>query len=154
MSTNTCRVRLRCGPVRVPLHDFPRSPVFIGLKCVHSPVEFLFIFRLLLFSWLFSLFFASFFFPISFHFSSSAFFMNSFLLRIRVYLLPLLLISLSFSGRFLVKVFLLCFHLCTGCQCVRMCFWFLWSVWIFLVQLARLGVSSKETVPSIYQGST
>ena len=35
--------------------------------------------------------------------------------------LPLLFISLSFSGRFHAKeVFLLCLHLCTGCQRVRM----------------------------------
>ena len=62
-------------------------------------------------------------FPISFHFSSSAFIVNSFLLRICVDLWPLLLISLSVSGGFLVEeVFLLCFHFCTGCQCVRMCF--------------------------------
>ena len=50
-------------------------------------------------------------FSLSFNFSSSAFVLNSFFLRICVYFLPLLLISLSFSGGFLVKeVFLLCFH--------------------------------------------
>ena len=48
-----------------------------------------------------------------------------------MYLLPLLLISLSFSGGFLVKeVFLLCFHFCTGCQCQN----------VFLIPLVGLDI--------------
>ena len=48
-----------------------------------------------------------------------------------MYYLPLLLISLSFSGGFLVKeVFLLCFYFCPGCQCVRM----------FLIPLVGLDI--------------
>ena len=48
--------------------------------------------------------------PFLFIFPLLPFFTNSFLLRICVYLLPLLLISVCFSGGFLVKeIFVLCF---------------------------------------------
>ena len=158
MSTDSYR-ELRRGPMRVPL--FFKKPGFHWSKMCAQSRQVLFTFRILLFSRLFLLFFAShlfcfldqaevlvgssvvvpfllFFlsslrvchvysfssFFLSFNFSSSAFVLNSFFLRICVYFLPLLLISLSFFGGFLVKeVFLLCFHFCTGCQqCVRMCF--------------------------------
>ena len=72
--------------------------------------------------------------------------------------LPLLLISLSFSGGFLVKkVFspffkFLSLHWVPRCQNVFLSP--LVGLGIFLVELARTEVSSEETVPSIYQGST
>ena len=70
--------------------------------------------------------------------------------------LPLLLISHSFSGGFLVKkVFpFFNFNLCTGCQGVKMYLSPLVGLDIFLVELARTEVSSEEPFPSIYQGST
>ena len=46
------------------------------------------------------------------------------------------------------------FNLCTGCQGVKMYLSPLVGLDIFLVELARTAVSSQETVPSIYQGST
>ena len=44
------------------------------------------------------------------------------------------------------------FNLCTGCQNVFLSS--LVGLDTFLVELARTEVSSEETVPSIYQGST
>ena len=74
--------------------------------------------------------------------------------------LPVLLISLSFSGGFLMKIFffffpflILIFALLPRCQNVfRLSP--LVGLDIFLVELARTEVSSEETVPSIYQGSS
>ena len=43
------------------------------------------------------------------------------------------------------------FNLCTGSQGVKM---YVVGLDIFLVELARTEVSSEETIPSTYQGST
>ena len=135
---------LRRGPMRVPLF-FPKPGVRWSKMCTGQPsfcVPFGFYFFLGLFSLIFekagvfvgssvvvppvfrffSLFTMSirfwfcFLFLPSSPFSSSAFIMSSFLLR--------MLISLSFSGGFLVtEVFsFLNFNLCTGCQGVKMSF--------------------------------
>ena len=185
MSTEWCR---GFGAAPWECRYFPLKALYYSL--VHRPAEFLFTFRLLLFSRLFSLSFClafvlflrqgrvfvgssvvvppffPFFSPclpcpfVFCLFSFSPFFFciyYEFILAEDLCVhLPLLLISLSFSGGFLVKRFFpfFNFNLCTGCQGVKMYLSPLVGLDIFLVELARTEVSSEETFPSIYQGST
>ena len=74
---------------------------------------------------------------------------------------PFVFWRVSFDGGFpfFLNFFFLNFilNLCIGCQLkVSKCIFLspLVGLDIFLVELARTEVSSEETVPSIYQGST
>ena len=72
--------------------------------------------------------------PSSSPFSSSAFITSSFLLRICVYICLFCWFPFHFLEGFLWRRFFpfFNFNLCTGCQGVKMYFWVLWSVWIYI----------------------